>query len=303
MRSLFFSVGGYEALAEAIREAVSGEGGAVERRAFPDGESYQRIATPVTGRDVVIVGGTYSDAATLCLYDLACAVVKHGATRLTLVVPYFGYSTMERAVHPGEVVTAKTRARLFSAVPLASTGNRVFLLDLHSEGIPHYFEGGITATHLSGRERLCEVMREEGGDDFVLGSTDTGRAKWVEALANELGVDAAIILKRRVSGSETQVVAVSAEVAGRGVVIYDDMVRTGGSLLGAARTFLDAGATRIVAVCTHGVFPEGAFDRLEGSGLFARIVATDSHPSSVALAGAGLRVVSVADVFAEHLRS
>ncbi len=301
MRSLFFSIDGYGPLTELIRDAVDGETGELERRSFPDGEHYQRVVTPVAGREVVIVGGTFSDAATLCLYDLACAVVKHGAQRLTLVVPYFGYSTMERAVHPGEVVTAKTRARLFSAVPQASGGNRVLLLDLHSEGIPHYFEGGITAIHLSGRELLCEAIREEGGADFVLGSTDTGRAKWVEALANRLGVDAAIILKRRISGSETQVVAVSAEVSGRSVVIYDDMVRTGGSLIGAARTFRDAGATRVVAVCTHGVFPPGAFARLEASGLFARVVATDSHPNAVALADAGLRVVSVANVFAARL--
>ncbi len=299
--TLFFSNEGYEPLAEAVCDAVGGEPGVIERRHFPDGERYQRLVTPVLDRDVVLVGGTVGDSATLSLYDVACAVVKYGARRLTMVVPYFGYSTMERATRPGEVVTAKTRARLLSAVPTAAAGNRLLLLDLHSEGIPHYFEGGVTALHMDARAALIEVIREAGGADFVIGSTDTGRAKSIESLANELGVDAAIILKRRISGSDTQVVAVTAEVAGRTVVIYDDMVRTGSSLLGAGRTYRDAGATSLVAVCTHGVFPDGAYQRLRDSGLFQQIVATDSHPNAVALASAGLRVVTVAGVIAAHL--
>ncbi len=298
---LFFDIEGYEPLAAAICGLVGGEAGVVERRHFPDGESYQRLATPVLDRDVVLVGGTWSDTATLSVYDLACAIVKYGARSLTVVCPYFGYSTMERAVRPGEVVTAKTRARLLSAVPLAAAGNRLLLMDLHSEGIPHYFEGGVTALQISAQELLAGAVRRVGGEDFVLGSTDTGRAKAVEAFANVLGVDAAVILKRRVSGSETQVVAVSAEVRDRTVVIYDDMVRTGGSLLGAAHTYLDAGARDVAAVCTHGVFPPGAYERLQDSGLFSAIVATDSHPRSVQLQDAGLEVVSVADLVAAHL--
>ena len=301
MAPLFISIEGYERLADAICRTVGGLPGHVERRDFPDGERYQRIVTPVHDREVVIVGGTISDSATLRIYDLACASVKYGARRLTLVVPYFGYSTMERATRPGEVVTAKTRARLLSAVPTAPDGNCVVLLDLHSEGIPHYFEGGVTTIHVDGRAALLDVIREAGGSGFVLGSTDAGRAKLVESLANDLGVDAAIILKRRTSGSETQVVAVTAEVTQRTVVIYDDMVRTGGSLLGAGRAYLDAGAASLVAVCTHGVFPGDAYQRLRESGLFAEIIATDSHPNAIARQADGLRVVSVAGVLSRQL--
>ena len=301
MAPVYISLEGYEALAQAICQTVGGLRGTVERRDFPDGERYQRLITPVHDREVVIVGGTVSDSATLCLYDLACATVKYGARRLTMVVPYFGYSTMERAARPGEVVTAKTRARLLSAVPPAPEGNCVVLLDLHSEGIPHYFEGGVTTIHVDGRSALIDVMRDVGGSGFVLGSTDAGRAKLVESLANDMGVDAAIILKRRTSGSETQVVAVTADVAHRTVVIYDDMVRTGGSLLGAGRAYLDAGAASLVAVCTHGVFPGDAYQRLRDSGLFADIIATDSHPNAVARQADGLRVVSVAGVLSRQL--
>src|SRR4029077_9128284 len=103
------------------------------------------------------------------------------------------------------------------------------------------------------------------------------------------------VFKRRLDGSRTEVTAVSAQVEGRDVVIYDDMVRTGGSLLGAARAYRDAGATAVSAVVTHAVLPDGALDALRRSGLVDRLVCTDSHPRARACAGDPfVRVVSVA---------
>ena len=300
---LIFSLPGYEPLAQELVWQLDGEAGKVDRREFPDGERYQRLACSVLGRHVILVGGTIDDSATLAMYDLACALVKYGAQRLDMVVPYFGYSTMERAILPGEVVTAKTRARLFSAIPPASANNHILLLDLHSEGIAHYFEGGLTAFHMYAKPALIPIIRRLGGDNFVLGSTDAGRAKWVESLANDLNVDAAFILKRRISATETRVTAMNANVAGRCVVIYDDMIRTGGSLLNAAKAYRDAGATRMVACCTHGVFPPGAFARLKDSGVFDAIVATDTHPNARKHEADGLIIVPVARLFAEYLTS
>lgn len=299
---LIFDVPGYAQMAADLCRHLGAEQGELIRRTFPDGERYHRLVTPVVGRDVIIVGGTVDDAATLDLYDLSCAAVMYGAHRLCLVVPYFGYSTMERAIRPGEVVVAKTRARLLSAIPTAGSGNRILMLDLHSAGLPHYFERALPAFHVYTKDVLAPIMAEAGGEDFVLGSTDSGRAKWVESLANDLGVEAAIILKRRLSGSETRVTAVSASVEGRTVVIYDDMIRTGGSLIGAARAYREAGANRTIAVATHGVFPDGALERLQASGLFERIICTDSHPRAVALASSGLEVVPIAQCFVEPLR-
>ncbi len=288
-----------------LRDALLGEGrvaGHIERVDFPDGERLLRIADAVDGRDVVLVGGSIDDAATLDIFDLASALVTHGARRLTLVVPYFGYSTMERAVRPGEVVTAKTRARLLSSIPPASFGNRMFLLDLHSEGIPHYFEGEITAFHVYAKEIVRRAAREFGGEDFVMACTDAGRAKWVESLANDLRVSAAFVFKRRVSGSETEVLAASARVEGRWVVIYVDMIRTGSSLIHAGQAYKDAGADRMIAIATHGLFPGDALDRIRASGLFEYIVVTDSHPRARALAdGDFLRVECVAPIFVPHL--
>jgi ribose-phosphate pyrophosphokinase len=301
--SLLFTTSSYDYLGRAMCGLGDLEHGVVERRAFPDGECYQRIVTDPADRDVVVVGGTIGESDTLELYDLACTLVTCGAYRLTLVIPFFGYSTMERAVRVGEVVTAKTRARLLSSIPQASRGNQVFLVDLHVASIAHYFEGQIRPVHVYAKQVIVDACRRLAGDDFVLACTDAGRAKWVESLANDLGVAAAFVYKRRTSGTETEVTGVSAQVAGKKVVIYDDMIRTGGSLINAARAYQEAGAASIDAVATHGVFPGDSLARVYGTGLFGKIVTTDTHPRAVSLAGDFLEVPSIATVLVEHLRS
>jgi ribose-phosphate pyrophosphokinase len=199
------------------------ERGALERKHFPDGEQYTRLLTPIASRDVLILGATHSDADTLELYDLASGVVDAGAHRLMLVLPYFGYSTMERAVKSGEVVTAKTRARLLSSLPTPGSGSQVVLLDLHVESIAHYFEGSLRPWHLPGRPVVLEAIRALGeGKEYVLASTDAGRAKLVESLANDLRVPASFVFKRRLDTGATEVTAVSAHCEGKHVIIYDD---------------------------------------------------------------------------------
>ncbi|HET9993393.1 MAG TPA: ribose-phosphate diphosphokinase, partial [Kofleriaceae bacterium] len=272
---LVFSIAAYDYLGVAIAAAGGWEYGSVYRERFPDGEHYCRIDTDPADRDVILVGGTIDDAATLALYDLACGLVSNGAYRLSLVIPYFGYSTMERSTRDGEIVTAKTRARLLSSIPLASRGTQVFLLDLHVASIAHYFEGGIRPIHVYAKDLITDQARRLGGDDFVLACTDAGRAKWVESLANDLGVDAAFVYKRR-HDEATEVTGVSAQVAGKRVVIYDDMIRTGGSLINAAQAYRDAGAVAIDAVATHGLFPHDSLARIQSTGLFGQVVTTDS---------------------------
>jgi ribose-phosphate pyrophosphokinase len=176
------------------------------------------------------------------------------------------------------------------------------LVDLHTEGLPHYFEGGVRPLHLYAKPVITEAARRLGEGNFVLACTDAGRAKWVESLANTLGIDASFVFKRRTSGERTQVTAVSAHVEGRRVVIYDDMIRTGGSLIQAAAAYRAAGAASIAAVTTHGLFPGDSLDRLRQSGLFTEIVATDSHPRPAALApasGGFLTVESLAGLLAD----
>ena len=303
---LLFSTAAYTYLAEDLARITSGELGLIEREYFPDGERYLRVATEAAGRDVALIGGTISDGDTLELYDLACAIAKYGARRLTLLIPCFGYSTMERAAHLGEVVTAKTRARLLSSIPMTPGGLRVILLDLHAAGIAYYFEGGVTPIHAYGKSLVADaarrIARESGAADldFVLASTDAGRAKWVESLANDLGVSASFVFKRRLSGDSTKVTAVSAQVQGRVVIIYDDMIRTGGSLIQAARAYKDAGAKSMAAITTHGLFPGAALGKILETNLFTHLICTDSHPRARELSKGEPRlgVMSTAGVFA-----
>ncbi len=299
---LVFATAAYDYLGAAIAAAGGWERGVVHREQFPDGEHYCRIDTDPADRDVILVGGTIDDHATLSLYDLACGLVTEGAYRVRLVIPYFGYSTMERSTRPGEIVTAKTRARLLSSIPQASRGTQVFLLDLHVASIAFYFEGGIRPVHVYAKDLVTAAARKLGGDSFVLACTDAGRAKWVESLANDLGVEAAFVYKRRTSGSTTHVTGVSAQVAGKRVVIYDDMIRTGGSLVNAAQAYRDAGAVAIDAIATHGLFPGDSLAKIRATGLLGQIATTDSHPRAASLASDFLQVASTADLLTEHLK-
>jgi len=297
MTALVYSISAYDYFARELASHLDAQLGRVERKRFPDGEHYLRIEDDVNDRDVLLVGGTIDDVATLELYDLACAAVEYGARMLALVVPWFGYSTMERAVLHGEAVIAKTRARLISSIPRPKLGSEVLMLDLHSEGIPHYFEGTIRPFHVYAKPLIEELAREFAGNDFVLGATDAGRAKWVESLANDLHVQPAFVYKRRLSGESTEVTAISRQLGGETVVIYDDMIRTGGSLMNAARAYRDAGAGKIYAIATHGVFPGDSLQRIAASKLFAGIACTDSHPNARALAGPDLAVRPAAPLF------
>lgn len=277
---IIFSTEKYQYLQDLLCVEESFDKGEIERKYFPDGEIYNKIVSKVMDRDIVLIGGTVSDQDTMEMYDLACAFSKYGAKTLTLVIPYFGYSTMERAVKDGEVVKAKTRARLLSSIPAAEKGNRVIMIDLHAEGIPHYFEGNIKTVHLYAKPVIIDLIKELAqGEEFVLASTDAGRAKWVESLANDIGVNPSFVYKKRLSGSETKVQAVSAGVDGKHVIIYDDMIRTGSSLINAAKAYLSCGATKISAVTTHGIFPNNAFQKIKDTNLFDKIACTDSHPN------------------------
>lgn len=291
----------YAQLAAAIAARCGASLLEVERRRFPDGETYHRLPDGIAGADVVLVGGTATEYDTLELFDLACGLVQQQARGLVLLIPYFGYSTMERAVRQGEIVKASVRARLLSAIPAPAGRFEFVFLDLHSEGIPYYLATTAACVHLYAKPLVIDAARRLGGADFVLAATDAGRAKWVESLANDLGVESAFVYKRRLSGDRTEVTGVNADVRGRTVVLYDDMIRTGGSLMQAARAYREQGAARLFAVATHLVLPQGAKERLRDSGLFERVVGTDSLPQARPLADGFLEVVGLDGLFADYL--
>ncbi|MBW3467978.1 ribose-phosphate diphosphokinase [Arthrospiribacter ruber] len=300
-RKIIFSTPDYHYLLDEVVENGDFEKGKIEVKLFPDGERYQRILSQVNGRDVVLIGGTISDSDTLEIYDLAYALIKYGARSIQLFFPYFGYSTMERAIKAGEVVTAKSRAVMFSSLPRTSLGNHFIFFDLHSEGIPHYFEGQALIQHIYCKSIIVEAAKELADVGFVMACTDAGRAKWVESLANEMGVNAAFVFKRRVSGEKTEVTSISADVEGRDVVIYDDMVRTGGSLINAAKAYKNAGAKEIYTITTHGLFTNDALSIIQNSGVIKKVVTTNSHPNSKKLETDFLQVKSIASLIIEEI--
>lgn len=298
---IVFSIKDYQYLLKEVLAGADVEEGKIDVKLFPDGERYQRILTSVNGRDVALIGGTISDTDTLEIYDLAYALIKYGARSIRLIFPYFGYSTMERAIKPGEVVTAKSRAVMFSSLPRTSLGNHFYFFDLHSEGIPHYFEGQALISHIYCKPIIIEAAQNLADEGFVMACTDAGRAKWVESLANEMGVNAAFVFKRRVSGETTEVTSISADVQGKDVVIYDDMVRTGGSLINAAKAYKAAGAKNIYTITTHGLFTNNAIEKIKSSGVIEKVVTTNSHPNSLHLDESFVEVKSIASIIVNQL--
>jgi ribose-phosphate pyrophosphokinase len=301
MKKILFHIKDYAYLTDRLALSEKFDIGEVKTDLFSDGERYQRILTNIENREVVLVGGTVNDEATLELYDLASALVSYGANSLSLVVPYFGYSTMERAVLAREAVTAKTRARLLSSIPRSDKGNKIFLFDLHTEGIPHYFENDLHPIHAYCKNIVIQAAKQYGGNNFVLASTDAGRAKWVESLANDLGVNAAFLLKRRIQGDQTEVSAVNADVENKTVIIYDDMIRSGGSIINAAKTYKEAGADKIFVITTHGLFIDNGLERLKNCGLIEKVICTDTHVNTQQFHDDFLEVRSISDLIISKL--
>lgn len=303
MLPILFTTSAYAYFEPALLKNAAFERGEITRKAFPDGERYLRLDSDSWGRDVVLLGGTPTDLDWLEVYDLGCAIARAGARSLSILMPYFGYATMERAVKPGEVVTAKNRARLISSIPTCEAGTRIYLFDLHTDGIEFYFGDAHVTHHLYGAPIVTRAIRETMGDrPYVLGATDAGRAKWVESLARGLGVDPAFVYKRRdASSGEVSVTGVNADVRGLDVVLYDDMIRTGSSLIQAAEAYRAAGARQIYAAASHLVLPAGSLGRLRATGLFAGIFGTNSHPASVELADTPGAIFDISELFTSAL--
>ena len=303
-----FSTPNYESLAKEIASINLLTLGQIQTKVFSDGETYHRIlnSESLINQDVTFVCGTTNSDSILDLYNIASALVACRIKKLHLVIPYFGYSTMERAVKPGEVVKAKSIAKLFSSIPQATQGNFIYLIDAHTEGLPHYFEGESHVVHLYAKDEVKAMISSIGKpSDLVLASTDAGRAKWVESLANEFGMQAAFVLKRR-DDSGTEVTAINADVKDRDVIIYDDMVRSGSSVIKAAQAYKAAGANKIYVCCTHGIFCDNGLIKLSDSSLIERVFTTNTH-SNVSWSSNSSKsfnqVVSVAGLIAKAIKS
>jgi ribose-phosphate pyrophosphokinase len=295
-KSLLFSTRAYSYLKDELLLFESLESGSIMSKYFPDGECYHRVESDVHKRHCVLIGGTIDDLNTMELYDIAQGLVQQGAASLTIIIPYFGYATMERAVHAGEIVKAKNRALLFSSIPPCEEANKVILLDLHSEGIPYYFDRDIRVAHVYCKPLIASIILNLAPKGCVLAATDAGRAKWVESLAMDLHIPSAFVYKQRLSGTETQITGVNADVRDKLVVIYDDMIRTGGSLMNAAKAYREAGADQIYAITTHGLFTNHALEKIAEQGIIQKVYSTNTHPLAFNENNTILEVKSVASI-------
>ncbi len=276
----------------------------IETETFPDGEHYWKIINPeqLSHKPAVLIAGTVDDESIFELYNIASTLVREQCSSLHIVIPYFGYSTMERAVKEGEVVTAKNIANLISSIPQAPLGNFVYMMDLHSLGTQYYFENTIHPIHLT-TWNVIKQMLTQFGKDIVLASTDMGRAKWIEKMGNELHLETAYIMKKRLSGLKTEVIALNAEVKNKDIVIFDDMIRSGTSLMHAAEAYKNAGARDIYIITVHGIFVSGALDKLKSCGFIKKILCTNTHINAQRMNDEFVTVYDISKLIAERVKT
>ena len=267
---------------------------------FSDGEINVEIMDNVRGRDVFIVQPTSppTNDHLMELLMMADACRRASSTRITAVVPYFGYARQDRRPRATRsAITAKLVADM-----IASAGvNRLLTLDLHSDQIQGFF--GIPVDNVYGSPVLLGEVWRQQYPDLIVVSPDVGGVVRARAFAKQLDdADLAIIDKRRPRPNESKVMNIIGEVGGRTCVIIDDMVDTAGTLCLGAQALKDEGASRVVAYITHAVLSGGAVERITKSAL-DELVVTDTIPlSQAARECARIRQLSVASLLAETIR-
>eukprot|EP00761_Pharyngomonas_kirbyi_P012492 gb/GECH01012519.1/.p1 GENE.gb/GECH01012519.1/~~gb/GECH01012519.1/.p1 ORF type:complete len:335 (+),score=73.45 gb/GECH01012519.1/:1-1005(+) len=276
--------------ADLIAKELNAQRGDIIRKKFGDGEEYYRIniedRSSLVGKDVVFVGSTHCDSDLLELFRVGTALAQYGTRKRIFAIPFLGYSTMERAVKAGEIVSTKANAVLLSSIPHTGFGNTFLFLDLHKSGILHYFEGPCDRLELYAEEPLTQALQQadipfkEGRAMF--GSADLGRPLWVQTFATKFETDIAFVRKTRDS-ENVKVVDVIGDVTDQHVVIYDDMTRSANTLINAAYAYFDHGAESVTAVLSHLAFnDDSTIKRLLHSPIDT-IIGTNSHPMSQSL--------------------
>jgi ribose-phosphate pyrophosphokinase len=281
------------ALARAIAEAYGLPLGAVTIKNFSDGEIYVRYEQSIRGTDLFIIQSTPAPGDHwMELLFLIDAARRASASRITAVIPYFGYARQDRKDQPRVSIGAKLMADM-----LESAGaDRVLTMDLHAPQIQGFFN--IPVDHLYGSAVLVERIQEDLPNPLVVVAPDVGSLKLARAYAKRLGSELALIDKRRPQQNVAEVMHVIGEVAGRHVLLLDDMVDTAGTLCSAAAAMKENGALSVTAAATHALLSGPAYDRIEAAPL-DRLYVTDTIP--LARTSDKIEVVSVAEHFADAI--
>jgi len=266
-------------------------------RDFADGEIYHAFPRDIAGCDLVIIANTHDDSSHQELIDLITGARYWNALSVNVVIPYLGYSTMERAKpDSGEIPKGITRTRqIFRARP-----DYVAFLDLHSESVMHAHSGEIRTRHLWTEQLAAEKIKQMHLDNIVLVSPDYGFSKRVARLAGLLDCPHTAANKDRYDIDKTIVGQLSSAVRGRTAIICDDMIRTGGSMLQTVDRCYQAGAVGVMVMATHLVLAGNARERFVEKGIGC-IIGADTYPGTVS--DDLLQIYTVAPVIADELRS
>ncbi len=267
---------------------------------FRDGEVRLQIHDNVRGGDVFVVQSTQPPVAEnlMELLLIVDALKRASAARITAVMPYYGYARQDRKDRPRVPISAKLVADLVTTAGV----DRVIALDLHAGQIQGYFN--IPVDHLYAAPVMLERIEALRLERPIVVSPDAGGVERARAFAKHLGVGIAVMDKRRGAEGEVQTMHVVGDVEDRSAVLVDDIVDSGGTLLRAVDALADAGAARVIAVCTHGVLSDNAVGRLEDSKLERLIVGdTIRIPTAERRRSSRLEVLSVADLLARAIES
>ena len=267
---------------------------------FGDGEVAVEIMENIRGRDIYLIQSTCAPAAEnlIELLVMVDAFKRASASRVTAVIPYFGYARQDRRPRSARVpITAKVVAKMISTVGT----DRVVTIDLHADQIQGFFDIPVDNVYASPLT-MADIWRHQGSEDIVVVSPDVGGVVRARAIAKRLDVELAIIDKRRPRANVSKVMNVIGEIEGKTCVMVDDMVDTAGTLCSAAAALKEHGAVRVVAYCVHPVLSGSAIANISNSQL-DELVVTDTIPlSEEALACNRIRQLSVAQMLAETIR-
>jgi ribose-phosphate pyrophosphokinase len=264
-------------LAQRVCAEIGIELGRARTNLFPDGEVFVKLDDDVRGRDCYVVISTcepVNDNLMELLVFCDC-LRRASAKRVTMVMPYYGYGRQDRKDEGRVPITAKLVANLITA----ARADRVLAMDLHAAQIQGFFD--IPVDHLSATPVFFDYFmshREELGD-LCLVSPDVGNVKVAESMANLLDADLAIINKRRLTGDSVKVGNLIGDVTNKTVLMFDDMISTGGTVVEAAKLVMDEGATDVVCAATHAVLAGPAMQKLADSPI-SKVVVTDTIPEA-----------------------
>jgi ribose-phosphate pyrophosphokinase len=267
-------------LASRIADKLGVELSPVSLKTFSNGEVYCRFDESVRGADVFIVQPTCENRAEslgandalMELLMMVDAAVGGSAHRVIAVTPWYGYSRQDKKSAPREPISSRLIARMLESAGI----DRILTMDLHSGQIQGFFQK--PCDHMTALFMLTQYFADLALEDLVVVAPDAGRVKLNKKFAAEIGADLAILNKERPAQQVAEIGYVIGDVEGKTAVLVDDIIDTAGTLKAAAQAVHDAGARRVYAAATHGVFSGNAWENLGAAGL-EQVVVTDTIPT------------------------